>query len=242
MPELLQKMFNEQNDNIEVFYRVSPGFSLKNHLKAEIETKSALTNMILNEFNLKRLLLEDWDYVILQEGTVRFLIPEVRKYNVETAITEIKNTLKETCRVILFETWVSESAYPKKYCYPKRAIKNSNLNNNKYCSSTYLNSKNHFEAIKEAYQICSRNSEVGYSNNGELFFKFSKKNPEIKLLEDDIHPSISGAYLNACVFYELLTNKSIEKIEFSGKLTKIDAKKIKLFLLTSNVGNINIKN
>lgn len=230
MPSLLQQMLDETKKNISVYQRTAPGVSLKFHLKNQIPTVAVSNNKPLNELKLEKVLSMSWDYVILQEGTVRLLIPEVRKYNVEQKILEIKKQINPSCKIILFGTWVSKSPYPKQYCYPKNSIDNKNLNEKKYCTPEYFTSYEHIKDIGENYQKTGNNTETIYSNNGELFYSFSKKYPEINLLEDDTHPSKAGAFFNACIFYKFLTNKSPNKLKFSGDISEDLSKKIKKYL------------
>ena len=72
MPSMLQEMFNERHIKINVDKTPLPGGSLADHLA--------------NEETLEKIKSKHWDFLILQEGTVRVLIPEVRKYKFEHSI------------------------------------------------------------------------------------------------------------------------------------------------------------
>ena len=45
-----------------------------------------------------------------------------------------------------------------------------------------------------------------------------------------LYPSMAGAFLNACIFYEILTNKKAKNLIFSGKLDPKTSKIIKNFI------------
>ena len=85
MPEYLSAMLAVSHQNILVETSVFPGMSLSDHLTSVIESRTE------NGINTRRkwsdehtetetkILSRQWD-IILQEGTIGLLIPEVRKY------------------------------------------------------------------------------------------------------------------------------------------------------------------
>jgi hypothetical protein len=50
-----------------------------------------------------------------------------------------------------------------------------------------------------------------------------KNHPDIKLYEDKSHPSRSGAYLNACVFYKYFTKQRASTIKYYADIDKDEA-------------------
>ncbi len=231
MPVILQEMLDETNKNINIYYRVAPAASLNSHLNLSLrtisskETKVNLKKLKVN--NLDDVLDKDWDYIIFQEGTVRLLIPEVRKHNVVRSILNMKKKTKnKDCKFILFETWPSISKYPKKYCYSSSMI-NTALEKEEYCSKEITGLDEEIALINESYELAARNSNILLSLNGNLFYQFFLDYPEISLLEDEIHPNQNGAFVNACVFYEMLTNKKVNSLNFKGGLPYDVAVKIK---------------
>lgn len=100
MPDILQKMFDNANLNFKVSQSTFNGLSLQAHLETMVDSvidgttytrdkKSGDTTSTEKALNAKK-----WDYIVLQEGTVRFLIPEVKILHVIPAINEIKKKLK----------------------------------------------------------------------------------------------------------------------------------------------------
>jgi hypothetical protein len=53
------------------------------------------------------------------------------------------------------------------------------------------------------------------------------KYPEIELYEDESHPNENGAFLNACIFYQMLTDKKASDLIYNGKIEPKTAKKLK---------------
>lgn len=224
MPETLQKMLNETTSNFNIEQSTFPGMSLDWHLNNIIESRTE------DQINTRRktagekteteikLSEKDWDVVILQEGTVRLLIPEAKEYKVETAIEEIKNRISNpNCEFILFKTWPSKKEYPKQYCHSKWAIDHA-LEKDKYCSPEIANLEQEMALINESYDLLAEKYELTASDNGNKFYEILTEYPEISVYEDNIHPNTYGAFLNACIFYQMLTGKKASGLKFNGEI------------------------
>lgn len=233
MPETLQRMLNETSSNFNIEHSTFPGMSLDAHLNNIIELRTE------DQINTRRkedgektetevkLSEKDWDVIILQEGTVRLLIPEAKKYKVETAIEEIKNRISnKDCKFILFKTWPSKKEYPKQYCYSKWAI-DHNLENDEYCSPEIANLDQEFDLINESYDLVAEKYGLTASENGNKFYQILTEYPEVNVYEDNIHPNVYGAFLNACVFYQMLTGKKASKLKFNGEIEPKTAELLK---------------
>jgi hypothetical protein len=233
MPETLQKMVNETNSNFTIEHSTFPGMPLHGHLNDIIESRTengintrqkqeeekTLTEIKLSE--------RDWDIVILQEGTVRLLIPEAKEYKVETAIARIKNRISnQDCKFILFKTWPSKEKYPKQYCYSKWSI-NHSLENDKYCSPQIENLEQEIELINESYDSVAEKYGLITSENGNKVYEILTEYPEINVYEDDIHPNKYGAFINACVFYQMITNKKASELKYIGEIEPKTAELLK---------------
>ncbi len=166
--------------------------------------------------------------VIIQEGTVRVLIPEAKDSLVSPAIQKIKALVpNENCRFILFHTWASNgSKYPKDYCCSSFLI-TKKLDGPKYCSKNITSLAQEVFLIDEAYTAVVKSNNIEKSNNGNIAYDFEKNHPEIKIYDDDQHPSLAGAFLNACVFYEMLTGKKAKNLKFNGSLNPTTSQNIK---------------
>ncbi|WP_047414157.1 DUF4886 domain-containing protein [Cellulophaga sp. Hel_I_12] len=233
MPETLQKMVNETNSNFNIEHSTFPGMPLYGHLNDIIESR---TENGINTRQKKegekteteiKLSEKDWDILILQEGTVRLLIPEAKEYKVETAIAGIKNRISnKDCKFILFKTWPSKEEYPKQYCYSKSSI-NHSLENDKYCSPEIKSLEQEIELINESYDSVAEKYGLITSENGNKVYEILTEYPNINVYEDNIHPNKYGAFLNACVFYQMLTNKKASKLKFVGEIEPTIAELLK---------------
>jgi hypothetical protein len=168
-----------------------------------------------------------WDIIIAQTGTVSVLIPENRDLKINKAVTDIKKLVSNPkCKFILFNTWPSKNEYPKQYCYPSRVIDKS-IEKEKYCSPTLENLEQENRLINESYDLVAQKNNLLKSDNGNKFYEVLTKHPEIELYEDDSHPNKYGAFLNACVFYQMLTDKKASELKFNREIEPKTAELLK---------------
>lgn len=233
MPQTVQKMLNETHPNIKIEQSTFPGMSLSSHLDNIIEsrTENGISTRKKVEGEIteteKKISEKKWNVVILQEGTIRLLIPEAREYKVETAISAIKKLItNQNCKFILFKTWPLKKEYPKEYCYPKQAI-NHLLEKNKYCSPLIESLEHEMKLLNESYDLVAKNNQLIQSENGNKFFEVITNHPEIELYEDGSHPSKYGSFLNACVFYKMLTDKNASELKYNGEIEPKTAELLK---------------
>lgn len=234
MPQTLQKMLNETQSNIRVEQSTFPGMPLSGHLTYMVidSTENGISTREKEAGEItkteKKISERNWDIIILQTGTTSVLIPENRKLKVQKAIAEIKKLItNESCEFIIFNTWPSKGEYPKEYCYPSSLIDDS-LENKKYCSPLILNLKQENDLINKSYEELATENSLRRSNNGTKFFETRNKYPEIELYEDKSHPNKYGAYLNACIFYQMITGKKAKELNFIGDIDPKFAKQLKL--------------
>jgi hypothetical protein len=214
MPATLQKIFNEKKIKINVHQSTLPGVSLADHL--------------VNPQTLKKIEGQNWDVVILQEGTVRILIPEARKYKFERSVFKFDSIIKlKGGKTILYQSYPI-SIYPEKYCYPSLLISNT-IPEREYCSDELKDSDQEFRIIEDAFNKLSKQIDCDIAQVG-LFFEICKrKYPELALFEsvEDTHPSALGSYLIACVFFKELTGEKASKISYSAGLNELDVEKVR---------------
>lgn len=233
MPQTLQEMLKETDSNIKIDQSTFPGMPLSGHL-SEIITSSS-ENEISTRKKVdgekteteKKIAEKKWDIIILQTGTVSVLIPENLKYKINKAVSDIKRLVNNPrCKFILFNTWPSKGEYPKEFCYPCMLIDKS-IEKSKCCSPVIKDLTQELSVINDAYETLATDNNLTRSNNGTKFFETHVKNPEIELYDDDSHPSKYGSYLNACIFYQILTAKKASKLTYNGEIEPDKAKILK---------------
>ncbi|CAM1372842.1 SGNH/GDSL hydrolase family protein [Tenacibaculum xiamenense] len=224
MPQILQQMLNETDSKIKVDQITNPGQSLSGHLSDIIvsRTENGISVRKKAEHELteteKKIKGKSWDIIILQTGTVAVMIPENRRLKTAIAISEIKElAINPKCKFILFNTWPSKDEYPKQYCYPSQFIDHA-IKKEKCCSLIMENLEDEIKLINNSYDEISKELGLLNSDNGNKFYRVLKEYPEIELYEDDSHPNKYGAFLNACIFYQLLTKRKPSDLKFIGEI------------------------
>lgn len=213
MPSMLQSMLKEKGHRINIQQSTFPGISLSQHL-THPETLGKLDS-------------QNWDYIILQEGTVRVLIDEVREYNFTPSILKWDSIIKlKNAKTILYQSYPI-SIYPEKYCYPSFLVK-PKIHDVQYCSDSLFNSDQEFERIQDSFKRVSDLIQCEIAPVGHSFELCKRKYPELVLFESrsDTHPSILGSYLIACVFYRQLTGQKTSYVKYSEGIDRIEKDKV----------------
>lgn len=224
MPQTLQMMLNETHPNIKIDQITFPGQSLSGHLSdiITLRTENGISTRKKEEGETtdteKKIAEKNWDIIILQTGTVSVLIPENRDINVNKAILDIKKLVSNpNCTFILFNTWSSKNKYPVQYCYPSGLIDKS-IEKDKCCSLALANLEQEIKLINESYDLIAQQNNLLKSNHGTKYFEVLTKYPEIELYEDESHPNKYGAFLNACIFYQMLTKNKASILKYNGDI------------------------
>ena len=234
MPQKLQDMLDEKDLKIRIDQITYPGFSLSRHLgnivvftsENKVNTRKKEEGEITE--TKKKLKEKKWDIIILQTGGIAVLIPESVKYQVDPAIKKIKTIVNnQDTRFILFNTWTTKEKYPTKYCYTGMML-DQNLDPNKdFCSPEIENSAHYLKLLNTSFENIAKENSLERTNHGDIFQKVFDNYPELKILEDDMHPSDNGAFLSASIFYEMITNKSAGELNYTGNLNNSDAETLK---------------
>lgn len=233
MPFMVQEMLNETRPGINVEQSTFPGMSLESHLSAIIEyrtengigtRKKVAGEQTETEIKLKE---KKWDIIIFQGGTVSFLISESRRFSDEVAISKIKSINNNpNCRYLLFSTWPSKLDYPKKYCYSCDSI-DSQIKKRKCCSENITSLEQHVDLINYVYSKTSKSQNLEKSNNTNKVFEILKNHKQLNLYEDNSHPNELGSFLNACIFYQMITGKKASNLKYKGNIPLKDSKLLK---------------
>lgn len=233
MPKMLQEMFNETNPNINIEQITYPGFSLYAHLENIVEESSKdnirtrkKSDQEITETE-KKIQEKDWDIIIMQTGGVTILIPEIRKKKVDPAIKEIMKLSNSNSRFILFNTWTTKIDYPKEYCYPAAVINKYSKPGEKICSPEINDNEEYYNVLQSGYEELSESNDMILTNHSQIFKKVIGKYPDLDLLEDTMHPSKKGAFLSACIFYNIISDKKAKGLEYAADLDPETAELLK---------------
>lgn len=231
MPITLQKMFDDAKLNYSVSQSTFPGISLESHLNTIITSKqddfaSSRPKQRGDTSDTERaLLLKKWDHIILQEGTVRLLIQEVKTLQVIPAINDIKKlTNNDNTSFVLFKTWPSLDTFPKQFCYPSRVV-SPTIKKEKCCSPMIKSLDEEVKLINAGYDTVAKVTNIKTVPITNCYLEILKLHQNIILYDDDQHPSKLGAYLNACVFFKYFTKRKATSIKYHAG---IDEEKIRI--------------
>jgi hypothetical protein len=244
MPLTLQKMLGEKGLNYDIEQSTFPGMPLSWHLENIITKKEddgSIYTRVKNEGERteteSKIMSKNWDIIILQEGTFNLYFPEVILEVIQPTIKKIQVLNKnKSCKYIFFNTWIfKNNNYPLNsiclnkhdFDWKKYYVNEEISNKEKFCSLDILNEIDNLRILNESLNPIKDNNNLIITNHPDIHFKIRKFFPEIELYDDDFHPSEVGSFLNACVFYKLLTNKNPKKLKYIGKLTKETAEIIK---------------
>ncbi len=75
--------------------------------------------------------------------------------------------------------------------------------------------------------LVAENNGIKKSDNGTKYYKILTEYPEIELYDDDSHPNANGSFLNACVFYQMLTEKKASELKYNGEIEPKTAELLK---------------
>lgn len=235
MPTKLQEMLNEDNSNFNVEQSAFPGQSLTGLLNDIITERVGddITTIKKRVDELteteKKIAQKKWDFVIMQEHPSYFYFSKAIDEFTNPSIKKIKELTKNpNCKFILFSTWAINKNYPlKKNCLPKIAFEDGYSETDTLCSYFIKDLDDEIKYMNISFDKISKENNIIISNHYLIHQKLFKEYPNISLYESDGHPIECGSFLNACVFYKLLTNKKPSKLKTNGNLDFKTAKILK---------------
>jgi hypothetical protein len=132
-----------------------------------------------------------WSHVVLQEQSV---IPVTASGTFIFAAADLSQVIHEADAVpVFFETWARAEG---------NVLYESDLAG--YTPATMQ------EELRFRYQLAATNNDGIYAPVGDAWEVSLAEHPKITLYSaDGSHPLITGSFLAACVFYEILTGKNV---------------------------------
>lgn len=186
-PGIFKRMVEASGEKIYIDKATKPGASLI-ELYREQET-------------LEKIISEQWDYVVIQERTIKALQEDT---------SEFEEGANNICHKI------TENNPKTKIIYNAVGV---------HCDfniKEYETTNKHYEQMAKL-----TNGIVTYSGNA--FINFHKKFPDMELYEDKQHPTLLGAYLSACCLYDTIYKKSSIEVQYYDVLNPkiaIDLQKV----------------
>jgi len=229
-PKLLAEMFEKSNLNISVYQATKNGFSLFHHYQIITGMGTGETAICKSHDRKDTVVVrlsknEKWDFVILQDAVVPLLIPEERNIVVENHVRKLNDLIKNLGgKTILFQPFTISNKYPIQYCYSATSAKGTCCNDGICCSDSLQNVEQEFEVISTATTKIAQKLDLKTALIGLAFKKVQQQFPEILLFDDqEFHPSKFGAFLMASIYYQTITEKSPNELQYFGEIDKISA-------------------
>jgi len=159
-----------------------------------------LYHHLTSEFTLIKISSQKWDIVVLQEGLLYIAYPSEHNY--------IIADIDSMSRIIL-----DNNSNAKIYYFLPYSLKNG-LNE----GFTFLESQ---ELILQGTLSVAEKTDVMIAPVGHAWTNVIQDRQDLELFASDgSHPSYSGAYLSACVYYAALFKKSAAYNNYAGGLSK----------------------
>ncbi|MBA2612295.1 MAG: T9SS type A sorting domain-containing protein [Bacteroidetes bacterium] len=198
LPLLISNLALANKDTLVYDDNTPGGYTLNNHF-TDIVTNSKI--------NAKA-----WDYVIVQAQSQEPSLSPAQVYSQTLPYARKLDSLikhNNSCsNTVFYETW---------------GRKNGDASN---CGTyppvcTYLGMQNR---LKQSYKKFADTCNAIVSPVGEAFKRSIALSPNIELYQaDESHPSLEGSYLAACVFYEVLFQKSVLSNTFIASVNSATA-------------------
>lgn len=219
MPKMLEKMMNENSNSIYTVTQVTfPGIQLQHHISKGVAKLRFEEN--------------DWNYVILQHGTLGYYVPQEIEKNILPSIKTFQSYDKQkTAKFYLFATWVDKEKYPFQMCYPKMLYSGKEENfEEKFCSKEFQNRDEEKEYLENQYSAIAKEANISSTKHSVMEYVFEKKYPYFNMWDDESHPSKIGSYFNACIFFKVFSSKNLKEIKENFNINPSTASIIRDFV------------
>lgn len=165
-----------------------------------------LTDHLSISATMDKLNQEEYDYVVLENGDYNLMYADTKAeaWNaIDTFIDMIHSHCAAT-KIIVFMDW---------------AMKNGVVHNNVYYTYDEFT-----QIIYNATMDVARSKNLIVAPIGVAWNDIVKNQPEYELYApDNGHPSLSGSYLGACVYYSIIFQESVEGNSFMSSLSECEA-------------------
>lgn len=197
MPTILKGYFSNYPAKIKVFQKTGPGLNLNQHIKEIMGEDLTSQSFKLNIGTFEK---EKFDFIVIQEATVRLLVPEFREIFYKNVETFVQIAQKNNSKLLFYQPYPIYR-YPQKYCFP--SIQTGEIN----CSDEYLNSTQELATYKEICKKLKKDYNIDSVPIGEYFETIVSNMPTVKLLTDNEHPNLLGSNIIAYLIFVKMIGK-----------------------------------
>ncbi|MCU0645761.1 MAG: hypothetical protein MUC94_16070 [bacterium] len=188
-PHLFWYMANSVGKNLYVDQATIPGAQMLDHLGSD--------------FTKKKIELQKWDLVILQEAIDAIAFSENHE-EVIACLQQMKTLILENysgTKIAYFLPWSLKQGYQRGF--------------QSYDFETFQT------MLRDGTVAVSKNMDFVVAPIGWAWFQVIQERPEIQLYDmDGSHPSFVGSYLGACVYFVMIFQESVVDNPFSVLINK----------------------
>lgn len=249
----LQKMLDESDLNIKIDSSVYINFTLPNHIEKMMVNEKPQYFATRKKYDASertpteiKLQEKKWDIVILEPLYKNILINEVRIFRVNKSIQKIKKLVNNpNCRFMIYGTTIPVVEYFVLGGYSGSQIDDSLEKDKIYKADGVGRYDKTMKTLNNKLNLLENENSMEVINIGSMVYEIMKTEKKLNYFEEydeitetfqRIYPSESGAYFNACVFYKVLSGKSLLDLNYNGSIRKKEAKKIRN-LVEKTIGN-----
>lgn len=207
LPQIIADIANSKGDTLIFDSNTPGGYTLQGHYT--------------NSTSLNKIMLGNWDFVVLQEQSQLPSFPDTDvQYDVFPYAKKLDSLINKynTCaETIFYMTWGRKNGDAANCAYWAPVCTYEGMD-----SLLYLR-----------YMQMTKDNNAVVSPVGAVWRYIRKNHPNIELYQtDESHPSVAGSYAAACAFYTLIFRKNPEQITFNFSLPAADARNIKTAVKT----------
>jgi len=209
MPQIVGKMLEESGKTVKIYQKTNPGMTLKMHFDIIDSNGDRIDGFQLNRQTFQQI---KFDYIIIQEATVRLLIPHLREEFFAIAHSFNKLAQESGGQLLFYEPYPTYQ-YPKTHCLPDKRSADMSFS----CADEMLDSAQELAVYARICTDVKQENQAQIVPIGRGFEETRKIYPAYNLLADKQHPSILDSYLIAYAVY-----RSIQKESFLNTFNFIE--------------------
>lgn len=184
-----------------IFKRIVEATGQEIYIDKATKPGASLTELYKEPETLEKIKSEEWDYVVIQERTIKALQEDT---------SEFQEGANSICNKII------ENNPETKIIYNAVGV---------HCDFNL----EEYETTNKHYEQMARMTNGVVTYSGNAFINFHSKFPDIELYEDNQHPTLVGAYLSACCLYDTIYKKPSSEVQYYDVLNPkiaIDLQKV----------------
>ncbi len=196
LPGMIAEIAKSTGDSLSYDSNLPGGHSIGNHS--------------LNTVSIGKIMLGNWDFVVLQGQSYELATetPEVYPFPYARKLDSLINVYNDCAETVFYMTWGLKNGDPSS-CATVPFL----------CTYEKMDS-----IIHSNYRRMTDSNDAIVSAVGAVWRSIRKTNPLIELYQsDESHPSLAGTYAAACCFYASLYRKNPALITYNPGIPPADA-------------------